>query len=306
MAGDADVAYGVTDLKKALDQGLFEGPQLCGAAHYISVTGGGGDAGFISAEQTIVPDGLIVDGEDEMRRAVRREIKNGSDWVKLLATGAFMTAHDNPEDTHMSYAEIATAVEIAKRMGVPVMAHAHSAMGIKECVRAGVRSIEHGTFIDPEGVDAMVEHNAYLVPTLYIGDYYIEREADNPAFRKMIDLSRKHRRRYFACIGAAIAAGVKVAVGVDFGDEDPRLGTGEFACLVEAGMTPMQAIQAGTRVGAELLGWDQRIGTLETGKTADIIAVAGNPLEDISRMAHVDFVMRAGECFRGPEGREKN
>ncbi len=297
VAGDADVAYGAIDLKKALAEGLFTGPRLCGAAHYISVTGGGGDITYLSDEQAIIPDGLIVDGEQAMSRVVRNEIKRGSDWIKLLATGAFMTAHDNPEDNHMSYNEIATAVTTAKRMGVPVMAHAHGSTGIKECIKAGVRSIEHGTFIDEEGIDLMVNNGTYLVPTLYLGDYYIERDIENSEQQKMIDLSKKHRKRYFKCIRAAIEAGVKVVIGGDFGAGDPRLVFGEFGCLVEAGLSPMEAIKAGTRVGAELLGWDKWLGTIEQGKAADIIAVQGNPLEDLLVMEKVCFVMKAGKLI---------
>ncbi len=275
IVGDDDVFYAPVEIRRAIDRGLFVGPRLAVAPHYLSITGGGGDINFFSPEQDLIADGLIVDGVDEVRRAIREEIKYGGDWIKLLVTGAFMSAGDNPKDVHFSPEELEVAVAEANRLGVPVMAHAHSAEGVKQAVKAGVRSIEHGTFIDAEGVRLMVEHGTYLVPTVYIGDYYIEERPDAEAQQKMVELSKRYRDEFLANIGAAIRAGVKVAVGSDFGGYDPLINAREFASLVEAGMTPMQAIQAGTRVGAELLGWEDRVGTIEPGKLADIVAVSG-------------------------------
>ena len=300
IAGDDDVFYAPVEIRRAIDKGLFVGPRLAVAPHYLSITGGGGDINFFSPEQHLIADGLIVDGVDEMRRAVREEIKYGGDWIKLLVTGAFMSAGDNPKDVHFSPEELEVAVAEANRLGVPVMAHAHSAEGIKQAVRAGVRSIEHGTFIDAEGVRLMVEHGTYLVPTIYIGDYYIEERPDAEAQQKMVELSKRYRDEFLANIGAAIRAGVKLAVGSDFGGYDPLINAREFASLVEAGMTPLQAIQAGTRVGAELLGWEDRVGTIEPGKLADIVAVAGDPLEDLSELERVIFVMKGGAVVKAP------
>jgi len=300
IAGDDDVFYAPVEIRKAIDSGLHVGPRLAVAPHYLSITGGGGDINFFSPEQHLIADGLIVDGVDEMRRAVREEIKYGADWIKLLVTGAFMSAGDNPKDVHFSPEELEVAVAEATRLGVPVMAHAHSAEGVKQAVRAGVRSIEHGTFIDAEGVRLMVEHGTYLVPTMYIGDYYINEAPDAEAQQKMVELSKKYRAEFLANIGAAIRAGVKVAVGSDFGGYDPHINAREFASLVEAGMTPMHAIQAGTRVAAELLEWEDRVGTIEPGKLADIIAVSGNPVVDLSELERVIFVMKGGEVVKAP------
>jgi len=300
IAGDDDVFYAPVEIRRAIDRGLFEGPRLAVAPHYLSITGGGGDINFFSPEQHLIADGLIVDGVDEVRRAVREEIKYGGDWIKLLVTGAFMSAGDNPKDVHFSPEELEVAVAEANRLGVPVMAHAHSAEGIKQAVRSGARSIEHGTFLDAEGVRLMVEYGTYLVPTIYIGDFYINERPDAEAQQKMVELSKKYRDEFLANIGAAIRAGVKVAVGSDFGGYDPLINAREFASLVEAGMTPMQAIQAGTRVGAELLQWEDRVGTIEPGKLADIIAVAGDPLEDLSELERVIFVMKGGEVVKAP------
>jgi imidazolonepropionase-like amidohydrolase len=172
-AGDADVYYAVIDVRRAIDEGRFHGPRLTGAGHYISISGGGGDINFTAPEQQLIADGLIVDGVDEMRKAVRNEVKYGSDWIKLMVTGAFMSAGDDPKDVHMSPEELAVAMDEAGRLGVPVMAHAHSTEGIIQAIEAGVRSIEHGTFIDEKGVRLARRRGTYLVPTFYLGDYYI-------------------------------------------------------------------------------------------------------------------------------------
>ena len=298
IAGDADVAYGVTDLRKAIDAGLHSGPRLTGAAHYLSTTGGGGDINFLAPEIRVVADGRIVDGVDEVRKAVREEIKYGSDWVKLLVTGAFMSAGDRPTDVHFSPEELRVAVEEANRHGVPVMAHAHATEGIKQAIRAGVRSIDHGTFLDDEAIRLLVEHRVFLVPTIYIGDYYIEKVDPNGPQAKMIALSKRYRDEHYAWVGKAIRAGVKIAAGSDFGGYAQEENAGEIEALHRAGMTPMQAIQAATRVGAELLAWDDRIGTVEPGKLADLVAAPGDALADLSALRRVRFVMLGGRVVR--------
>jgi len=302
IPGDADVFYAPMDLKRALAEGMFVGPRLAGAAHYISVTGGGGDINFMSPEQHLIADGLVVDGVDAMRKAVREEIKYGSDWIKLLVSGAFMTVGDNPADVHFSAGELEAAVDEARRRNVPVMAHAHATEAIKMSIRAGVRSIEHGTFLDEEAARMMAEKGVYLVPTIYVGDYYIEHGTDSPEMRKMVELSKKYHDDFYRRIGMAIKTGVKIAVGSDFGGYDPRLNFGEIRSLVKAGMTPMQAIQAGTRVAAECLRWDDRLGTIEAGKLADIIAVPGDPLRDLAVLERVTFVMSGGRIVKRPGG----
>ena len=300
IPGDDDVFYAQMDIRKAIDEGIFVGPRLTGAGHYISITGGGGDMNFIAPEQHPIADGLVVDGVEEMRKAVRQEIKYGSDWIKLLVTGAFMSVGDNPGDVHFSMEEIKMAVDEAARHRVPVMAHAHAAEGIKMAIRAGVRTIEHGTFMDKEAIALMVERGVYLVPTIFVGEYYIEHGSDSPEMQKNVELSRKTRAAFERRVGDAIKAGVKICVGSDFGGFPPELNAHEFASLVHAGMTPMQAIQAGTRVASEALRWDDRLGTLEPGKLADIVAVRGDPLKDISELQRVVFVMIGGKVVKRP------
>jgi len=301
-AGASDVYYGIVDVKRVIDEGLFIGPRMQVAGHYITITGGGGDINFLAPEHRVVPDGLRADGVDGMRLAVREEVKYGSDWIKILATGAFMSAADDPRDVHVSQEEMDVVMAEARRLGKPVMAHAHSAEGIKMAVRAGVRSIEHGTFLDAEGVKLMRERGTYLVPTMYIGDYYLEEYADSKAQAKMVELSRRYRAEMLENVRRAVQAGVKVAVGVDFGhyDVNPQLYAREFRMLMDAGMSAMQAIESGTRLGAEVLGWEDRLGTVQEGKLADLIAVQGDPLQDISALERVRFVMLGGSVVRQP------
>jgi imidazolonepropionase-like amidohydrolase len=294
ILGDADVFYAHLDVRTAIQEGLFVGPRITGAGHYLSITGGGGDLNFIAPEHEVAGDGLVVDGVDALRKAVREEIKHGSDWIKVLASGAMMSAGNDPNRAHYSPEELHAIVDEATRLGVPVAAHAHSAAGIKASILAGARTIEHGTFIDDEGIRLLKEKGVFLVPTLYVGDYYLNEQPGSEAQSKMNELTRRYRAQHMAAVGKAIRSGVQVGVGTDYVGFPVKQGVRELAVLVEAGMTPMQAIQAATRVNSELLGWQDRIGTVEAGKLADIIAVPGDPLQNLAVLEHVSFVMLGG------------
>lgn len=301
VMGDADVHYANQDIRKTVDSGVFIAPRLTGAGHYISITGGGGDVNYFSPEQNVIADGLVADGPEEIRKAIREEIKYGSDWIKLLVTGAYQSVGDDPRNVAFSPEELEAAVSEADRHNVPVAAHAHAADGIRQAVAVGVRSIEHGTFIDDEGIQMMAAKGTFLVPTLYVGDYYTEGDKLR-AQDKQDDYATHQRGKFLAAVGRAHKQGVKIAVGVDLGGymTDPVVFVREMAVLVEAGLTPMQAIQAGTRVGAELLRWDDRLGTVEAGKLADLVAVAGNPLDDMKALERVEFVMIGGRVAKSP------
>jgi imidazolonepropionase-like amidohydrolase len=304
VAGDADVFYGNQDIKKLIDEGVLEGPRIFGAAHYLSITGGGGDVNYYSPEQFIVADGLIVDGPDEIRKAIRTEAKYGSDWVKVLVTGAFMSVGDSPKAVHFSEQELQAVMDEANRQGMPVMAHAHATQGIKMAVRLGARSIEHGTYLDEEAIAMMARKGTYLVPTIYVGDYY--NDPRNQLREQAIadDYSKNYRHIFLDLIGKAHRAGVKVVAGVDLGgyDYDPTVYVRELAVLMEAGMTSMEAIKAATSVPAEMLEQAANIGAIEAGRKADLIAVMGNPLDDISLLEKVDFVMKDGRVVKNEFG----
>ena len=301
IAGDADVHYAHLEIRDAINNGLFDGPRIYGAGHYLSITGGGGDINYLSSEQKIIADGLIVDGADEMRKAVREEIKNGSDWIKLLVSGAFMTAGDNPQNVHFSDEEIKVAVEEANKRGVPVMAHAHSTQAIHKAIQLGARSIEHGTFMTDETIDLLLQYDVYLIPTLAIGQYSLDQWADSEAQAKSYALTKKYREARMPVLRKAIQKGVKIGIGSDNVGFPPNFAAREFAEFVKLGMTPLQAIQAGTRLNAELLMKENEIGTLEVGKFADIIATQNSPLDDISELTRVKFVMKGGKVVKGVE-----
>ena len=296
VMGDGDVFYANQDIKKAIDNKIFVGPRITGAAHYISITGGGGDINYMSPEQNLIADGLIADGPQEIIKAIRKEIKYGSDWIKIMVTGAFMSVGDNPENVSFSPEELHAAVSEAKRHNIPVAAHAHATDGINQAVKAGVRSIEHGTYISDESISLMVKHGTFYVPTIYVGDYYANSDK-LLAQEKNDDYYLSYRSEWLSMIEKAYRAGVKITVGSDLCGYgiDPSLCAREFATLIEAGMTPMDAVKAGTIVGAEMLGWDDHLGSIIPGKLADIIAVKGNPLEDISSLEKPLLVIKDGK-----------
>jgi imidazolonepropionase-like amidohydrolase len=298
VAGDADIGYAHLEIRDAINQGLFVGPRIFGAGHWISATGGGGDVNFFSYEQSVRVDGLIVNGPEEMRKAVRNEIKYGSDWIKILVSGAYATAGDNPRNVHMSEDEVNMAIEEAGRRDVPVMAHAHAAAAIRLAVKAGAKTIEHGSFIDEEGIRMMVEKGTYLVPTLTIFKFTKEQLAKSQALSKAYDITMSNTLQREENFRKAIKMGVKIGVGTDFIGKPVEYGANEFSELVRLGMTPMQAIMAGTKMGAEILGKEREFGTLEPGKFADLIAVSGDPLVSIDELKQVKFVMKGGQIVK--------
>ncbi|MBL0024244.1 MAG: amidohydrolase family protein [Saprospiraceae bacterium] len=298
VAGDGDVGYANMEIRNAINKGLFAGPHIYGAAHYISATGGGGDINFFSYEQKVIPDGLIVDGPDEMRKAVRTEIKYGSDWIKLLVTGAMMTAGDNPNNVHFSIEEMKAAVEEAARRNVPVMAHAHAAEGIKLAVKAGVRTIEHGSFIDEEAMDLMIQHGTYLIPTMMVRVYFGQPTNDNIVLSKAVEIAKRTNEQVYQNMKLAFKKGVKFGLGTDDIGWPAVYSAKEFEEYLKLGMTPMQAILCATKKNAEILKKDKEIGSIEAGKLADIIAVKGDPLKDISELQKVKFVMIGGKIIK--------
>ncbi len=298
VAGDGDVGYANMEIRNAINKGIFTGPHIYGAAHYLSVTGGGGDINFFSYEQKVIADGLIADGPEEIRKAVRNEIKYGSDWIKLLATGAMMTAGDNPNNVHFSIEEMKAAVEEAARRDVSVMAHAHAADGIKLAVKAGVRTIEHGSFIDEEAMDLMIKHGTYLIPTMMVRVYFGQPTSENMILSKAVEIAQRTNEQVYQNMKLAFKKGVKFGLGTDDVGWPAAYSAKEFEQYMKIGMTPMQAIMCATKVNAEILKKENEIGTVEAGKLADIIAVKGDPLKDISELQRVKFVMIGGKVVK--------
>lgn len=297
--GEFDRYYSLSNVRDAINAGMFVGPRILQAPHCISATGGHCDVNNLPPDLEIQIPGMVVDGVDAMRLAIRKEIKFGADWIKLAATGGVMSHGDNPNATAFSDEELQAAVDETHRHFKKITVHAIGTEGIKQAIRAGVDSVEHAILIDQEGIDLMLEHGTFLVPTIYVLNYVVEvgPSIGYPpgSVAKGAELMEVRDDR----IRAAIEAGVKVVMGSDtiFPVEQAAR---EFVQMVRLGLTPMEAIKAGTITAAEMLDLDDEIGTLEPGKLADVVAINGNPLEDVSLLeTAVGFVMKSGKVVKG-------
>jgi imidazolonepropionase-like amidohydrolase len=289
-------------LRDAIDAGWTPGPRMMVAGAYVSSTGGGGDiSGLAPDVEPLVPPEFrvgIADTADDVRRVVRRILYGGADLVKLIATGAVMSDNGNPGVPELTEDQIRAAVDEAALHGAHVAAHAHGAEGIKRAIRGGVHSIEHGSLMDDEGVAMMAELGTWLVADIYGGDYIAEVgrrdgwKAD--VLRKNDETTLTQRAAFEKCV----AAGVNIAYGTDSGIYPHRYAARQLAYHVRHGQTPHDAIRAATTRAAELMGWQDRIGRLEPGLYADLIAVAGDPLQDIRLLEDVRFVMKGGDVVR--------
>jgi imidazolonepropionase-like amidohydrolase len=287
-------------LRKAINEGWTIGPRIETAGHAIGITGGHCDEnGFRPgvAEQTPL-DG-VADGPEQIRLAVRQQIKYGADVIKTCATGGVLSEGDAVGATQYSFEELKALVDEANKLDRKVAAHAHGTEGIKLAVRAGVSSIEHGSFLDEEGARMMKERGTFLVPTLMAAEG-VERAAKTgvlKGLRAEKALAAATAARHATKI--ALANGVQIALGTDAGVIPHGTNAREFFLLMDwGGLTNMLAIQAGTLNGAKLLGWDKNLGSLTAGKWADIVAVSGDPLKDIHAMEKVVFVMKGGVVYR--------
>ena len=290
-------AYTDIALRDAIDAGDVPGPRIDASGPLIGVTGGHADGNELAPEFEYRADG-VADGVPALVAKTREVVKYGADCVKIVATGGVLSKGDSPEHTQFSDEEIRAVVAEAHRLGRKVAAHAHGAAGIKQAVLAGVDSIEHGSYIDDEDIALMKERGTYLVPTLYLGDWFLENAQRLGVPQYSIDKGRTVMPLARKNVGHAIASGVRIAFGTDAAVYPHGLNAREFAVLVKLGMTPMQAIQSATVNAADLLGWSDRIGSIEPGKLADVIAVSGDPTVDVTTLEHVTFVMKGGAVVR--------
>jgi len=296
---------GVTiSLRNAITKGIVTGPRIFSSGTTIASSGGHGDStNSLNKSLTSDPGASkgIINNLDDASKAVRYRYKEGSDLIKITATGGVLSNAKNSQNPQLTEQEIAQIVNIADDYGFKVAAHAHGAEGIKRAVRAGVHSIEHGTLMDAEGMRLMREKGTYYVPTIIAGLWVAEKAKDPDFFPELVrPKAAEIGPQIKVTFGKAYQAGVKIAFGTDTGVSAHGKNASEFKHMVEAGMPPMKAIQSATVEASKLLGEYSSLGSLVGGKSADIIAVSGNPLEDISILEEVDFVMKAGKVYKSP------
>ena len=294
----ADVA-----LKRAIAAGVVPDPRLWTARTTLSITGGHGDQGGLRPDLWVAPTWMdgIVDSADEARKAIRYQHKYGADLIKITATGGVLSIGDSGDAQQFTNDELQAIVESAHLLGMKVAAHAHGKRGIDSAIIAGVDSIEHGTYADAGSFALFKKHGTYLVPTILAGKTVAELATIPGHFHPTV-------QEKAARIGPLIqdmfkrahAAGVKVAFGTDSGVSTHGENAREFGYMVEAGMPPIEAILSATRNGADLLGASASVGSIQKGRFADVIAVAGNPLADISELRRVTFVMKGGVVVKEP------
>lgn len=292
-------------LRDAIGAGWVAGPRMKVAGAYLTCSGGGGDlTGLAPDVDAVVPQEFrvgVADSVDEMRRAVRRVLHGGADFVKLIATGAVMAAGGVPGAPEFTEEQIRAAVEEAALSGADAAAHAHGAEGIKRAVHGGVRSIEHGSLMDDESIELMAAAGTFLVADVYNGDYIAQAGREQgwraDILRKNDETTLAQRAGFTKCL----QAGVRIAFGTDSGIYPHGRNARQFAYQVRCGQSPLGAIQSATSQAAELIRWDDRVGRIAPGYLADIIAVPGNPLQDIRLLEDVAFVMKDGTVQpRGP------
>jgi imidazolonepropionase-like amidohydrolase len=287
--------YTDVDLRDAINAGQVPGPHMLVSGPALGITGGHCDNDLLPLRYHSVADG-VADGIAEVQHKVRENIKYGSDLIKICATGGVLSKGDDPQASQYTLEEMQAIVADAHRLGRKVAAHAHGAQGILWASEAGVDSIEHGSYIDDAAIAEMKKHGTYLVPTLYLEDWMLEKGNLPPFYRqKMVDVSAVAKSN----IKRAMQAGVKIALGTDAAVYPHGLNAHELDVYVnQLGMAPLAALQTATVNAAGLMGWTAKTGTLEAGKWADIVAVNGNPLADVRVLQGVKFVMKAGVVYK--------
>jgi imidazolonepropionase-like amidohydrolase len=290
--------YTDVDLRDAINAGQIAGPHMLVSGPMMGITGGHCDNDLLPIRYHAVGDG-VADGIAEVQHMVRQNIKYGADLIEICATGGVLSRGDDPQASQYTLEELRAIVADAHRLGRKVAAHAHGAQGILWASEAGVDSVEHGTYINDEGIAEMKKNGTYLVPTLYLEDWMMENGNLPPySHKKMLEISAVAKTN----IKHAIDSGVKIAMGTDAAVYPHGLNAHELDVYVnQLGMAPLAALQTATINAADLMGWSAKTGLLEAGKWADIIAVEKNPLDDVRVLQNVKFVMKAGVVYKNVE-----
>jgi len=290
-------AFNDVAMRDAIAKGIIIGPRMYVAGAYITISQGAGAMTGLSPDVQLPWDMQfgVANSPWEVRQKIRELAHRGADHIKVLSTGAVLTHGSNPKSIEFTPEELRAAVEEAANFGLRVAAHAHAAEGIKNAIRAGVASVEHATLIDDEGIALAKQHGTYLDMDIY-DEECIQSAADTPTdfLKHDQDLGEIQRRNFTK----AVRAGVKMTFGTDAGVCPHGINARQFAYMVKYGMTPMQAIQSATVNAADLIGHSELFGTISAGKSADIVAVRGDPLTDIRVLEHVDFVMKEGAVYK--------
>ncbi|MFN8061946.1 MAG: amidohydrolase family protein [Vicinamibacterales bacterium] len=297
--------YVDVDLRNAINEGAVPGPRMMVAGNYVSSTGGAGDAKQFSIFVDVPIVQNLADGPYEIAKVIRTNFKHGADFVKILATGAVLSKGIPPGAQQYSDEEIQAAVTEARRWGRWVAAHAHGAQGIKAAIRAGVRTIDHGSDLDEEAVALLKGNpNSFYVPTLYTSAAIEELGPAKGVPASEVERSRQIKTVKDAGFKRALAAGLPIGFSTDAAVIPHGQNAREFSIRVQLGESTRSALDAATRLNAEIMGWQDRVGTLEPGKFADLVAVPGNPLTDIGAMDRVSFVMKGGVVYK-QDGRSR-
>jgi len=285
-------------LRNAVNSGKIIGPRMQVATLAVGSTGGHGDLTGFSPYIHFNNFYGIADGVDEIKKLIRTEIKNGADVIKMIATAGVLSEEESVGAPQYSQEEMNAVVQEAAMWGKKVAAHAHGAEGIKRAIKSGVASIDHGSLIDDEGIQMMIKRGTYLVADVYNDDYILAEFSRMGYPQKIIEKERLIGRLQRENFKKAALAGVKIAYGTDAGVYPHGWNGKQFFHMVRWGLTPMQAIQSATINAADLLGWDDRVGTIESGKFADIVAVRNDPLVNISELENINFVMKGGSVIK--------
>jgi imidazolonepropionase-like amidohydrolase len=291
------------DLRNSINEGFIPGPRVVASGPAITITGGHGDLNNFSPQTRVSMfpeerDFAIADGVDQVRHVVRAQVKYGVDVIKILATGGVLSKGDSPGAPQFTFEELKAAADEAHMAGRKIAAHAHGTQGIKNAILAGIDSIEHASLIDDEGIRLAKDRGVYLVMDIYNDDYILGKAVEFGLPKENVEKEKMVGRLQRENFQKAVKGGAKMAFGTDAGVYPHGDNAKQFFYMVKFGLTPAQAIRAATSSAADLIGRSKDVGTLEPGKFADVIAVTGDPLQDVRALENVGFVMKGGEVVK--------